>query len=201
MLLRIDDLSRPDHSLLEQDDVCFYIREYTSRQGYQHSPENQLVFNLKCPVDHASAGRLYYKQQAIGIAATDVRQALEGFHADDVVFIPIPPSKSENSPAHDPRVRNMLKPAERQLGLRVVDALKLRADRDAAHQNEDRPTVAEMAANLEVTSLDWVGAKVVVIFDDVLVTGTQFKAAVRVLEAHDPNAKFVGIFWVRRTFP
>jgi hypothetical protein len=201
MLLRIDDLSRPDHSLLEPEDICFYIREYTSRQGYQASPANQLVFNLKCPVDHSNQNRLFYKRQAVGQAATDLVQALNGLPVTDIVFIPMPPSKGINSPGHDPRVRNMLRRAESELGIRVVEALRIRADRDPAHENDDRPTVSEVAANLEVTTPDWVTAKTVVIFDDVLVTGTQFKAAKRVLEGYAPDATFVGIFWVRRIFP
>ena len=201
MLLKIDDLSRPDHALLEPQDTCFYIREYTSRQGYQASPDNQLVFNLKCPVDHANAGRRYYKQQAIKQAAADIVQALSGMCVNDLVFIPIPPSKGVDSHSYDPRVAEMLKPAELQLGIRVVEALRTRTDRNAAHENEERPTVTQMASNLEVTSFNWVGTRVVAIFDDVLVTGTQFRAAMQVLRQSDADAIFVGIFWVRRIFP
>lgn len=201
MLLKIDDLSRPDHSLLDQQDTCYYIREYTSREGFQASPENQLVFNLKCPINHPNQNRLYYKRQAVTRAAADVSEALAGLQIDGSVFIPIPPSKGITSAEYDPRVREMLRHAERRLGIRVVEALAVRADRTAAHANDERPSVNEVAANLTVTSLDWTNAQTVVIFDDVLVTGTQFKATVQVLRPHAPNATFIGLFWVRRIFP
>lgn len=201
MLLKIDDLSRPDHSLLDQQDTCYYIREYTSREGFQASPENQQVFNLKCPINHPNQNRIYYKRQAVAKAAADVTEALAGLQIDRSVFIPIPPSKGVNSPEYDPRVREMLRLAERRLGIRVVEALEVRGDREAAHANDERPSVNEVATNLIVASLDWTDTQSVVIFDDVLVTGTQFKAAIQVLRPHAPNATFTGLFWVRRIFP
>lgn len=197
MLLQIDDLTRLDHFLISPADTCYYIREYTSREGYQASPNNQLVFNLKCPLG-ATSGRLHYKQIAVRQAAKDIADALSGLQVDGVVFIPLPPSKCSGSPLHDPRVRDMLREAETRIGIRVVEALSTVVDREAAHVNDERPTVDEVAATLQVSSLDWTNARTVVVFDDVLVTGTQFKAAVQLLRSHNPNAEFIGMFWVRR---
>jgi len=197
MLLQIDDLTRPDHSLICPTDTCYYIREYTSREGYQASVDNQLVFNLKCPLG-ASSGRLYYKEMAVRQAAMDIADSLDGLQVGGVVFVPLPPSKCSGSPLHDPRVRDMLRKAETQIGIRVVEALSTTVDREAAHVNDERPTVDEVAASLHISSFDWTDARTVVIFDDVLVTGTQFKAAVQVLQPHNPNAEFIGMFWVRR---
>jgi hypothetical protein len=200
MLLKIDELTRADHSFLIPEDHCFYIREYTTA-GYDASPDNQLVFNLKCPISHPNAGRLYYKGLAIQQAAMDISKALNDIPVADTVFIPLPPSKLAQTPGYDPRVRDMLRRAEATAGINVVEALGIRAERAAAHETEDRPTVDELVANFVINSLSWVGTKTVAIFDDVLVTGAQFRAAARVLRTYAPKANIVGLFWVRRTFP
>ena len=200
MLLRIDELSRGDHAYLTEEDRCFYIREYTSHEGYTASETNQLVFNLKCPVPPPSK-RVYWKNQAIRIAAHDISDALAGLPTDEIAFIPLPPSKLPGTAGYDPRVRDMLREAESKVGIRVVDALTIKRDRPAAHESPDRASITEHEANLAVQSLDWVDAKTVAIFDDVLTSGTQFKAAMNVLRRHSPNSNFVGVFWVRRIFP
>ena len=33
----IDELTRPDHSWLTDDDRCYFLGEYTARQGYSYS--------------------------------------------------------------------------------------------------------------------------------------------------------------------
>ncbi len=151
-------------------------------------------------MNHANQGRLFYKRKAIEQANIDVAEALKGLPPDNLVFIPVPPSKHADDPDYDPRVRDMLRLAEDRCGIYVVEALRNLQGRSAAHGETNRPTIADIAANLEVSTLAWTSAKVVAIFDDVLVSGTQFKAAVRVLRQYNATAKYVGVFWVRRTF-
>ena len=50
-LSRIDDLTRSDHTFIETDDECLYLGEYNARKGYQFSKTNNLIFNLKKPMD------------------------------------------------------------------------------------------------------------------------------------------------------
>ena len=50
-LTKIDDLTRPDHAHLTADDACYFIGEYTARQGYSYSPTNNLILNFKKSVD------------------------------------------------------------------------------------------------------------------------------------------------------
>ena len=47
----IDELTRPDHSWLTDDDRCYFLGEYTARQGYSYSPTNNLILNFKKEMD------------------------------------------------------------------------------------------------------------------------------------------------------
>ncbi len=47
----IDASTRHDHWFLSEEDVCFFIGEFTAKKGYQHSVTNQLIFNFKKPMN------------------------------------------------------------------------------------------------------------------------------------------------------
>lgn len=47
----VDELTRPDHSWLTDEDRCYFLGEYTARQGFAYSPTNNLILNFKKPLD------------------------------------------------------------------------------------------------------------------------------------------------------
>ena len=50
-LTRIDELVRGDYFYLQPADECWFLREYTARMGFEHSETNQLIINLKKPLE------------------------------------------------------------------------------------------------------------------------------------------------------
>ena len=44
---RIDELTRPDHVWLTEDDACLFLGEYTAREGYAYSVTNNLNSQLQ----------------------------------------------------------------------------------------------------------------------------------------------------------
>ena len=64
-LSKIDDLTRPDHTFIEAADECLYLGEYTAKKGYQFSDTNQLIFNLKKPMDRRGQPGWSYKRSAV----------------------------------------------------------------------------------------------------------------------------------------
>ena len=42
-LTQIDELMLPDHVYLDDEDTCYFLGEYTARQGYGYSTTNQLI--------------------------------------------------------------------------------------------------------------------------------------------------------------
>jgi hypothetical protein len=75
-LTKIDDLSRPDHTYLTAADDCYFIGEYTARQGYAFSSTNNLIVNFKKSVQTRNTSQWPHKERAIGQAAAAFRAAL-----------------------------------------------------------------------------------------------------------------------------
>lgn len=76
-LTKIDDLTRPDHSCLSADDDCYFIGEYTARKSYAFSSTNNLIVNLKKPMERRGRPEWQYKGRAIETAAAMLRSSLE----------------------------------------------------------------------------------------------------------------------------
>jgi predicted amidophosphoribosyltransferase len=69
----------------------------------------------------------------------------------------------------------------------------------ASHETDDRPGVAQIAANMLVDeAVAEPEPTRIALFDDVLTTGAHFVAAKKVLRARFPNAKVHGFFLARR---
>ena len=88
-LTKIDELTRRDHFHLQAADVCYFLGEYTSHEGYQYSETNQLIFNFKKDVSRRGRREWTYKEKAIRKVAAAFREA-----------IPRPPSGSIDTRAN-----------------------------------------------------------------------------------------------------
>lgn len=200
LLRRIDEWLLPDHSHLESTDRCYFLREYTAGGGFEASDTNNLVLNLKKEPKYRGQPPWRYKLKAIDQCAEELKEAL-GRNIDGTVIVPIPPSKTQDHPEHDDR---MLKVATRlcQGTTAIVRTLVLqRESTTALHLKSDskRPTPHEIAENYRIDetftepepSRIW-------ILDDVLTTGSHFKATQMVLVRRFPNVRVNGVFIARR---
>ncbi len=100
----VDELTRPDHYYLDEDDRCAFIGEYTARAGYQHSETNRLILNLKKGMDRRDKRDWRYKGMAIRQAGGTFAAVLNERTLDDYTFVPIPPSKAREAPGYDDRM-------------------------------------------------------------------------------------------------
>ena len=76
-LSKVDDLTRPDHWYLTEDDHCFFIGEYTARQGFAAPPRDVqaglgpalrgegMAFRRTLPVAARARGSLRRKPAAV----------------------------------------------------------------------------------------------------------------------------------------
>ena len=196
---RIDDLSRPDHWHLAEGDACYFLGEYTARQGYAYSDTNQLIINLKKPMDRRDRPEWRYKQEAIRQAAEAFRKGLNPEALDRLTFVPIPPSKAKGHPLHDDRLTRMLHAIRPQPPLDIRELIVQTESTEAAHGLEDRPWPEEIEALYEVDeSLTAPPPQAMAVVDDILTTGAHFRAAHAVLSTRFPTATVVGLFIARR---
>jgi hypothetical protein len=196
LFTEIDQLTRADHWHLEEDDICWFLGEYTVRGTYKHGPTNALIWNFKKPMSKMGLPEWYYKGKAIADAATAVGHALRSVVTQGHTFVPIPPSAAKGSAEHDNRVMQMLcaiRPA--------VDARELviqNGGRPPAHlSNEKRNPEEHVARYMIDESLAAPPPTTIIICDDTIRTGCQFKAMKTVLKARFPGIRIQGMFLAR----
>ena len=196
---KIDELTRPDHYWLTEEDQCFYLGEYTARQGYAYSATNNLILNFKKALDRRHKREWRYKELAIQQAAAAFRNALGTEPTATLMFVPVPPSRGRKDPLHDDRVTRMLRAMWSGQAVDVREIVVQEESTDAAHEALARPTPQQIAAGYRIDgALAIPKPAVIAIVDDVLTTGAHFRAASTVLTARFPAAQVFGLFITRR---
>ena len=196
---RIDELQRQDHSYLTAEDACYYLGEYTARAGYGYSLSNNLISNFKKSVERRGRPEWYYKEQAILTAANAFRVAVGQTQLDRITFVPVPPSKAQNDALYDDRMTRMLNAIRPAPPLDIRELIVQPLSHDPAHLSDVRLGPTDLAAGYNVdVDLLVPEPEVVAVVDDVLTTGSHFKAVQRLLKAHFTAVPVIGLFIARR---
>lgn len=198
-LQRIDELLTDNHSFLESTDHCYFLGEYVSGLGFNHSEMNQLINNLKKPIERKPLLEWRHKEMAISkIASLLVSTALWS-KLKLCTWVPIPPSKIKDDPQHDDCILRILKQAQQiEKNLDIRELLLAKNNREPAHlPGNKRPTLQEHLNNLIINKEQLhtpVSTKAIVIFDDIITTGASYKAAQHVLNKQFPETIIIGVF-------
>lgn len=196
---KIDDLNRQHHYYLTAEDTCYFLGEYTARAGYAASATNDLIMNMKKPMDRKDHADWRWKGYAISQAATAFRQATPAGQLDEITLVPIPPSKAKNDPLYDDRLTRMLHQIRPAPPLDIRELVVQKQSIDAAHVSNVRPTPEELEKLYEIDlALAKEPKKLMAIVDDVLTTGAHFRAMKAVISRQYPNTRIVGLFIARR---
>lgn len=196
----IDESNRSEHWYLGGEDDCYFIWERMSglKSGWDHYPANNFIANLQIPVTtrYENPERFKYKAPAIGHAALAVGKVRSELYAQSV-FVPMPPSTIKGEAGYDDRLVRVLNAVVPRLDVRELIVLTENVLAKAKGLNpEDRAhwfAVDESLAEPE--------PEVIVVFDDLLTTGSHFKAAKMTLEKRFPDALVQGLFLARAVRP
>lgn len=196
-IVKVDELTLPDHHYLDARDICYYAGEYTAGEGHAYSETNQLIHNFKKTVDKRGTAQWQHKERAIVQAANIFRAAIR---ADaQVTFVPIPPSKAQSDPLYDDRMLRMLQLVCKGRYTDIRELVVQTRSSEAAHLSQARPRPDDLAAMYELDErLAETVPSTVFVVDDVLTTGCHFKAVKRVLQQRFPDVPIVGFFIARR---
>lgn len=204
-LSKIDELilANQEHYYLDSDDECYYIGEYTARKGFAFSETNQLIHNLKKSPESRGTAQWKWKEHAIQQAGNLLRAVLANEPNEQwlerATLVPIPPSKVEGDPLYDDRMHRVLQELGRSLNLDIRELIRQRESTLAAHERTDRPNPSEIAENYYIVEELSEPAPVQFgVFDDLLTTGSHFKAMKMVLRDRFQNVPVTGIFIARR---
>jgi hypothetical protein len=180
------------------DDRCFYAREYISKGGFKSSEANDLITNYKKPADRRGKPEWRYKEQAVRQFAEELAMLIgEGWL---VTFIPS--SKLKTDPAYDTRFEDTLLHLQQlRPDLRTAEVLHLREPMDPYHGGRTRGRHPDEIYQ----KIAWTGlpddCRGVVLIDDILTTGSHFKACKRMIREKRPGMEVVGAFWAKAIWP
>jgi hypothetical protein len=199
LLTRVDASTLSDHGYLSDTDECFFFGGYTAGGGFGYSAMNNHILNFKKDVGQRGRPGWSYKAKAIREAAEAFSKILNGSNTRGTVFVPVPPSKCKSDSLYDDRIVQMLKAISPADPLDVRELIVQLATSEAAHGSQNRPTPQQIAARYTIDqALIAPGPDLIVICDDVLVSGTHFKAAQVVLGQAFPGVRAIGLFIARR---
>lgn len=199
---KVDDSNRCDHYHLTPRDECLYLLEFTSGQGYAFSKANSLISNLK-KKPTASVAELRYKRNAIASCAKALGQSLNHDWIRQAIIVPVPPSKMVGDPGYDDRMFDVAASIIPAADVRhlVRQTRSMNPSHGAAQAGQARNSVDDLLAAYEIDeTLTSDAVTQIGILDDVLTTGTHFRAMHTVLSQRFPNATITGLFIARRVF-
>jgi hypothetical protein len=203
-LSKIDESNRRDHYYLTPDDECYYLFEYTSHKDFTFGSANNLISNLKKPVDRKSRPEYRYKTGAIQQCSRYLAATLNDKWAQTATLVPIPPSKDRQNPLYDDRITAICRGinASKAYDIDIRELVEQQASIEAAHESATRPTVDDLRRLYRINeAIANPTPRAIGIVDDVLTAGVHFRAIKDTLALRFPAVPITGIFVARRVFP
>lgn len=198
-LQQIDDLLRPQHFFLGADDDCYFLREYTAGAGFAHGETNNIVSNLKKPLDRRDKPEWQYKERAIQQAGRELRAALGESVLRRLTIVPMPPSLARDNPMYDDRMLRIVRVMTDGLDCDVRELVVQARDMPAAHTAATRPRPEDWYGVYAIDEVRTAPAPTrVMVVDDVLTAGAHFVGLKRRLLERFPAVTLHGVFYARR---
>lgn len=191
---QMDEIIKEDHYYLDEDDNCIFFGEYFPSENphCRTHPINSLINNIKKCL--SKKNEPHYKYKSIAISKIGI--TLKRWAWSEYLVIPVPPSKLKNDPLYDDRLTRILDIA----GIHYEELVELKESREAAHESKSgRPTPDEHMKLLSINK-DFItnNDKKILIFDDVITTGSQYKAIKNLILNIKPESQVFGFFIARR---
>jgi hypothetical protein len=198
-LQRIDETNRSDHYYLGEADECYFLYEYTAQAGWQGGATNQLIHNLQ---KKRGAGGYHYKAPAIAQCAQDLSVVINEKWLAQACLVPIPPSKIKTDADYDDRICRVCNGIRTPGAPRVAELIE-QIESTETFKGGSRRRPDELRQNYRFDEhLLRVGVPTNIgIVDDVLTTGSHFRAMKDMIKERVPDARIVGFFVARRVIP
>lgn len=202
---KVDDATRSLHYYLDSGDTCYFIGEFTSHQGYAYSELNQIISNLKKSplLKKTSPAEYKHKLKDIRRVAACFRRGLtEEVLNTKATLVPIPPSKTKSNSEYDNRITMICHGIV--LGYSSPDVQELiccHEDTIATHNQASKPSPEALVSNYRIAVDPGYNPRpILFLVDDMLTTGSHFKACKMLISKTYPDSEVIGLFVARRVF-
>lgn len=183
---------------LGSKDRCLYAMDYTAGGGFQASPANSQIFNLKKAPALRDTDTLQwsYKLQAIRSFARDLLQVFD--EGSRYAIAAIPTSKSTDDAEYDSRLDDVI---SRVKSHRPDDIIVMNPLVCAKSHKPKHLTGREMTPDEVYSHLGWRGfakpPSSIILIDDVITHGAHFAACKRMIQENHPHTNVRGVFWAK----
>lgn len=200
----IDESNRHAHSNIFEEDRCYFLREYTAKVGgWRYGETNDLIDNFqKSPKFRGKPPWERYKQQAIARLADELRAAFSPSQCVGLTFVPTPPSKMKGDPEHDDRILRLLARFSQGVNLDIRELVLQTASTETSKSlGGARWTWDQLAANYVINEDECVPEPGrVMVVDDVLTTGSHFRAMKHIIQRRFDSVSVEGLFLARTVY-
>jgi hypothetical protein len=199
-LQKIDESLLSQHSCIELTDCCYFIGEYASGCGFEHSKMNDVINNFKKPMNRKERPEWRFKEKAISTIAHWIVSTTSWNKLKSGTWVPMPPSKIKSDPHYDGRLCEVLLEMQKMAGsIDIRELLAAKTSREAAHKpGAIRPGMQDHLNNFILDELQknprprWI-----ILFDDIITSGAHFKAAQTIIQKKFSKLPIIGLFVAR----
>lgn len=177
-----------DIDCLDEKDEVWIYEVYCPEVRDEHSSN---LWNLKKTTDRRGKSEWFYKNEAI----TKCSEFLSNFVflETNPIIIPAPPSKKKGTPEYDDRLVQIINKVQNAECLDIFDVME---SVESTHTQDQSKDLSAIQSNLEISTSRKI-PDLVYVLDDVITTGSHFKAIkCKILELN-PNARVIGLFFYK----
>ena len=203
-LLESDQHIISRYSRLGAGDSFSFLGEYERNNQLPHTETKKIIRKLK---KFDSRGRQRCNIDAVAHSALALHRVFEVHNLEDVTFVPVPPSKMRDDPLYDDRLMLVLQvfnELRREDSNRPIDIREIVSQSEStksAHSSFDARDPAQLAELYQVDTVQLAGCrKKLFVFDDVITTGTHFRAMKCVLQRDRKDVEITGLFLARGVY-
>jgi hypothetical protein len=178
----------PSNLVLPQDE-CYYTREYL-KEGFSASASNQLVWNFQ--ISPTEEHRMRHKKDAIEAFVSELGHLMSRVKVQSYLIAPMPTSKVPGHPEYDDRLIQVLqKVAPQQYCEPIVGGNSHLPSKRGGPRHPSFYSANYVFKGFSPGLLP----SVLFVLDDVLTSGSHFRAYKDLMLARCPGLRVVGIFW------
>ena len=199
-IVRVEEWEISQHRrCLDISDKCYYYMTYDSSSDVRENQQKQIISNIKISKEKLieTPKRQYFKDQGIKMASEWLINTIDKYPVlKEYMWIPAQSSKEKNDEFYDDRLLRILVLVKNKISdFNFYDALSAKETVEKSRESNNRDIQYKLNnIKIDMDFINHLSAKKIAFFDDVITTGSTFKAAQLKIKKIDNDIEVIGIF-------